>query len=443
METITYKKIAVMAFPLLFSLLMEHALGITDTIFLGHVGKVEIGASALAGVYFLAFLMIAFGFSIGAQIIIARRNGEGRQYRIGSVLVQSCYFMLALAAALFVLSKCLAPTILRSAITSDAIYDATLAYLDWRIYGFFFAFTALMFRAFFVGITKTRILTVNSLIMVLSNVVLNYGLIFGNFGLPKMGIAGAALGTSIAELISLLFFIIYTKKTVNLRKYGFTHAFTFRPRVLRRIMNLSVWTMVQYFLAVSVWFIFFISIEQMGEDALAISNVVRNVASLSYVVIGAFGATVESLVSNQIGAGAGHQIRHTCWKTIKLGYVVLIPMLLLIFLFPETVFALFMKEHSSHLIDAGIAPLYIMASASLLSMLSHTVYNCVSGTGNAKAAFFMEMATLAVYSGYLIWLVNGKASLAMCWTTEYVYYLTMFVLCFGFLQLTKWRGKQV
>ena len=76
----TYKQIWLIAYPILISLLMEQMIGMTDTAFLGRVGEVELGASAIAGVFYMVIFMVAFGFSIGAQILIARRNGE-RQYK--------------------------------------------------------------------------------------------------------------------------------------------------------------------------------------------------------------------------------------------------------------------------------------------------------------------------------------------------------------------------
>ena len=72
----TYKQIWLIAYPILISLLMEQMIGMTDTAFLGRVGEVELGASAIAGVFYMVIFMVAFGFSIGAQILIARRNGE-------------------------------------------------------------------------------------------------------------------------------------------------------------------------------------------------------------------------------------------------------------------------------------------------------------------------------------------------------------------------------
>ena len=62
----SYKQIWLIAYPILISLLMEHMINVTDTAFLGHVGEVELGASALAGVLYMAIYMLGFGFSIGS-----------------------------------------------------------------------------------------------------------------------------------------------------------------------------------------------------------------------------------------------------------------------------------------------------------------------------------------------------------------------------------------
>lgn len=75
----TYKNIWLINFPVMMSILIEQLINITDAIFLGHVGEIELGASALAGIWYLAIYMLGFGFSIGLQVVIARRNGE-QQY---------------------------------------------------------------------------------------------------------------------------------------------------------------------------------------------------------------------------------------------------------------------------------------------------------------------------------------------------------------------------
>ena len=100
----SYKQIWFIAYPILISLVMEQLIGMTDTAFMGRVGEVELGASAIAGVYYMTFYMIAFGFSLGAQIIMGRRNGEGNYAKIGPIFYKGTYFLLGVALVLFVSS---------------------------------------------------------------------------------------------------------------------------------------------------------------------------------------------------------------------------------------------------------------------------------------------------------------------------------------------------
>ena len=94
----TNKKILKITFPVLVCLLMEQLIGLTDTAYLGRVGEAELGASALAGIFYLMIFMLGFGFSIGAQILIARRNGAKEYSQIGPLFMQSTAFLLLMAS---------------------------------------------------------------------------------------------------------------------------------------------------------------------------------------------------------------------------------------------------------------------------------------------------------------------------------------------------------
>lgn len=206
----TYKDIWLIAYPILISLIMEQMIGITDTAFLGHVGEIELGASAIAGVYYLAIFMIGFGFTVGSQILIARRNGEGNYRAIGNIFYQGIYFLMLMSLVIFILSQVFSEQILGMLVSSDRIVGAATDYIRWRVYGFFFSFIGAMFRAFFVGTTQTRTLTLNSIVMVAANVIFNYTLIFGKFGFPAMGIAGAAIGSSLGRTgIRIILYKLY------------------------------------------------------------------------------------------------------------------------------------------------------------------------------------------------------------------------------------------
>lgn len=101
--------------------------------------------------------------------------------------------------------------------------------------------------------------------MVLANVMLNYVLIFGKFGFPALGIAGAAIASSISEAVSVLFFILYTWKKVDYKKYGLFEYSGIDFRMLRQILGVSIWIMIQHGIAFLGWFVFFVVMEHQGE----------------------------------------------------------------------------------------------------------------------------------------------------------------------------------
>lgn len=417
-------------------------INLTDTAFLGRVGEIELGASALAGVYYMAIYMLGFGFSVGAQILMARRNGEGKYGEIGSVFYQGILFLLLLAFCMFLVSRRFSPAILEKLIDSEQVCEATVSYINWRVYGFFFSFIAVMFRAFFVGITETRILTVNSLVMVGTNVVLNYILIFGKMGFPALGIAGAAIGSSISELVSVLFFVIYTWWRVDKRKYGFLHFQGFRWKMLGRILNISIWTMLQAFLSIATWFLFFVAVEHLGERPLAVSNLVRSLSTLLFMPVTAFATTSSSLVSNLIGAGRSGEVLPACWKIIRICFTSLIGLLVLIVLFPQLVLRIYTDDPA--LIAASVPSLLVMISGFLIAPAASILFNSISGTGNTRGAMWIEFGTLLVYILYILYIVVFlKADVAVCWTADVLYWIVLFILAWRYMEKAVRKTKTI
>lgn len=136
----TYKQIWLINFPVMMSILMEQLINITDAVFLGHVGEVELGASAIAGIYYLAVYMLGFGFSIGLQVMIARRNGEQNYKATGKTFFQGLFFLSGLAVLLCLLIHAVSPYLLKRLISSPEIYQVVIHYLDWRSFGLLFSF---------------------------------------------------------------------------------------------------------------------------------------------------------------------------------------------------------------------------------------------------------------------------------------------------------------
>lgn len=212
----TYRNIWLINFPVMMSILIEQLINITDAIFLGHVGEIELGASALAGIWYLAIYMLGFGFSLGLQVVIARRNGERNYYETGKTFFQGLLFLSVLAILLCIISKIFSPIVLGRLIASEEVYAAVIDYLDWRIWGLLFSFPFLALRSFLVGTTLTKPLNKAALAAVMVNIPCNWLLIF-HF---DMGIAGAAMASSFAELCSLAILSVHILRKMDRQAYG-------------------------------------------------------------------------------------------------------------------------------------------------------------------------------------------------------------------------------
>ena len=147
----------------------------------------------------------------------------------------------------------------------------------------------------------------------------NYFLIFT----LELGISGAAIAPSLAEMGSLIVLCLYTKAKIDKEKYGLKPVYD--GQLLIKVLNLSVWSMLHAFISVVPWFLFFVAIEHLGKTELAISNITRSVSAIFFVIANSFAVTTGSLVSNAIGARARNELFPICHKVLKLGYAVGIP----------------------------------------------------------------------------------------------------------------------
>ena len=431
----SYRHIWKVAYPILISLVMEQMIGMTDTAFMGRVGKIELGASAIGGIYYMVIFMIGFGFSLGSQIIIARRNGEGNYRETGSIFYHGVCFLLGLAGLIVILTESFSPWLMGKIVSSHNVAEAALSYVKWRLPGLFFAYVTAMFRAFYVGTTQTKTLTLNSITMVLSNILFNWVLVFGKFGLPAMGIAGAALGSTLAELVSLIFFIVYTVTRTDCRKFGLGSFGGFHLAKLKNILSVSVWTMIQSAVSVSTWFIFFLFIEHLGEMSLAVSNIIRNVSGLVWMVLMAFASTCSSLVSNIIGNGHPDAVKGLVTKILKLSYFAVAIIAGLIALFPHAVIRIY--TNIPEIIEASVPSLWVLCSAYLLTVPANIFFQAVSGTGSTRTAFLLEFSSLLIYMAYCY------VIMAVCWTAEHVYGAAMMILCGWYLLSGRWRNRVI
>ena len=440
--TYSYRNIWKVAYPILISLVMEQLIGMTDTAFLGRVGEVELGASAIAIVYYMVLFMAGFGFSIGAQIIIGRRNGEGNFRDTGKVFWNGLYFLLGIGTLLIIASELLSPLLMRFMVSSEAVYDAALDYVRWRLPGMMFAFCTAMYRAFYVGTTQTKTLTANSVVMVLSNIIFNWILIFGHCGFPALGITGAAIGSSLAELVSLIFFVLYTRIKCDRVKYAIERPAPFDWKEIRSMLPICSWTMIQHIVSIFTWLIFFLYIEHLGERPLAISNIVRGISGLLWMILAAFSSTCSTLVSNIIGAGREDKVMSLIKRILKLSYAIVLGCALLFCLFPKVVIGIY--TDIPDLIPATIPSMIVMCSSYIFTVGAMVFFQAVSGTGSTKAAFRLELTALVIYAIYCT-ITAGilKLDVAICWSAEHVYALALMIICYAYLRSNRWKNRKI
>ncbi len=436
------KNIFRITYPIFLTLIAQNVINVTDTAFLGRVGEVELGASAIAGVFYIAIFMVGFGFSQGAQILIGRRNGEENYTQIGPLFNNGLIFNFLLGALFFAFSVIGAPLLMKLLVTSDHIYHASIEYLNWRIYGFFFAFLNVMFRGLYVGITQTKILTTSAIIMAVVNVIFDYLLIFGNFGFPKMGIAGAAIASVIAEAATLIYMVVYTFLYTDLKKYGIFQLQKIDWKAIGQMLDLSIFIMFQYFISISTWFMFFIFIERMGERPLAVTNIGRSLYILLMIPGMALSTTVSTVVSNLIGADRKEEILPFINRIVGISLILVVPLMVLTYAFPE-LFARVYTDNPS-LIAACVPVIHVISIAMIFCAVSSIIFNGVSGTGNTRTAFFIEFITLFFYLSFVYYttIVNPK-SVAVVWLSEYIYWIIIGALGYWYLLKGNWRKREI
>lgn len=438
----TNKEIWRVTYPIFLGLLAQNVINVTDTAFLGRVGEVALGAAAMGGLLYICVYTIAFGFSVGSQILIARRNGEGNYRAVGPIMWQGTAFSFGMAVCLLILMYFSAAPLIRLLITSDSIYGATYEFFTWRIWGFLFAFVNVMFRGLYIGITRTKVLTMNAVVMALVNVILDYALVFGELGLPEMGVRGAALASVIAEASSLLFFLLYTYYKVDLKKYGLNRFGQFDLSMVLRILRISCFTMVQYFLAMAIWFVFFMALERLGQRQLAVANIVRSVYVVLLIPVQALSTTANTLVSNLIGAGGSSGVVTLLHKISRMSFLIMVVCVGLCVASPGSILSVYTNEEA--LLVESISALYVVCGAMLIASLANVYFNGISGTGNTQAALVLEVFVQVFYALYII--VVGmviQAPVDVCFTTEVIYYVLMLGSSLIYLKKAKWQNKKI
>ena len=438
---ITNKEIWAIALPIMLGNMAQTIINFTDTAFLGHVGVIALGASMLAGLFYFVFTTIATGFAIGIQIIVARRFGEGRLDRIGVIFEHGSIVVMILGLILFSILYFFSDASLLWLIDSPNIYEASLEYIKYRRFGIMFVCFNFLFRGLYIGIANTKVITYSTIIMAIVNIFLDYCLIFGNFGFPEMGIGGAALASFFAEVSAFIFFTAYTYFSLRKKEYGIFKLHKIESELMKRILKIATPTMIQKLFSFSVWFIFFILIEKMGETATGISSIVRSIYMILITPCFAFATTTNTVVSRIIGEGYSNEVFPTINKILKNCLLCTIPIMILVAIFPVQIAKIYTND--LNLIQLVIPSIYVICFGTIFQGIGNAYFEAVSGTGNTTAALYLEAIILVVYVAFIWAMTHLTTEVHWVWTAEILYGVLLGLFCVIYLKHARWDKKKI
>ena len=437
-----YRQILKMALPISLALLVPQINFITNNIFLGGLGEKELASAGITGVYYLIFAVIGNGLNNGLQALIARRAGQNQPKEIGKLFFHGVWVALGISSIGILITYTLAPIILRATINDETITEQVIDFLFIRIWGLPLLYLYIMRNALLVGTNQTRFLVWGTLSEAVTNIVLDYGLIYGNLGLPRVGFNGAAYASIIAEATGLLvIYIVIHGKGLH-KTFGLYKDVTMNTQITKLILIQSSPLIAQYGISIISWEYFYILIEHHGERALAISNTLRNIFGLFGIFSWAFASATNSMVSNIIGQGRQAEVLPLIRRIVSVSFTISFILFVFLVIWPEW-FLSFYGQGDDFIQDA--IPVVHVVSLALLMMSFSTVWlNAVTGSGNTKVNLLIEMITIVIYCSYVyLTLEYWKLPITWGWASEWVYWISMFSMAFYYMKSGKWKHKKI
>ena len=425
----TYKEILAISLPLVIGNIAWTSNGVFDTIFVGNLGKTELDAIGFASIFYSVLFMMGFSFTRGTQMLIARRMGELNKHEVGNILDTTIISMVSFAILFFILIKIFSHEILSFMLTNEAIIQKCDLFLGYRIWGLIPSFISFVFIAFYSGIGKTTILAVSVAVMTFFNITLNYGLVYGKFGLPVFGIGGSGLASSISETLAVLVLLGGTFYKGRFHEYFLFRFKKFDLDLLKQMSNIAVPLMLQSMVAVGAWLYLFARIEtKLGADALAISSIFRQLILFFTIPSWSLGSTANTIISNMAGqkdfSGVKDAIRRI--SIVSLGFAIL--SCVVIYAFPNFCIGIFTSKQDYALIPMAHKIVPVIFVVFILMSFSNIIYNGVISVGDIYIALGIQVGVVALYIIYFtIMFKMPFINTFWIWTSEWVYWVAILV----------------
>jgi putative MATE family efflux protein len=403
--------------PVVLEMLLQSMVGFADTAMLGWLPD---GGAALAGVSLannvhMFALTVFTAVGTGSTALVARSIGAGDDQAANKVLVQSlmCGGLLAIAV---MLAGVLYPNhALRLMGAQDEAREHGAAYL--RIVSWasvpLFAMPLLTGCLRGAGDTRTP-MYINGGMNVL-NVTLNYLLIYGNFGFPELGVAGAALATSISRAVgALIMFVLLVAGRLRL-SLGRVRDVSVDIPLIRRIMNIGIPAAAEIGLMRGAQLLFARLVATLGTTAVAAHTVALNCESISFMPGFGIGMAGAAMVAQSVGAGRFKLAERFGRESLKIAVLSMSALGVVLFTVPGALSRLFIKD--PEVVELSAVCLRIVAISQPALATTMTMSNILRTVGDTRRMLFITVAgfwLIRVPVGYALVMFTGLG-LAGAW----------------------------
>lgn len=436
------KQILRIALPISASIIVPQINFITNNIFLGGLGQLELGIAGITGVYYLLFAVIGNGLNNGLQALISRRAGENKTDEIGVLFWHGVRIAIVIALIGILITWFVAPTVLGWSLHDAGGIKIAISFLTIRIMGLPFLYIYQMRNALLVGTNQSNYLILGTATEAIVNIVLDYGFIYGKLGLPKLGFNGAAYASIIAEIAGLIAVFLVIKLIGISKQLHLFKKVAYQKKYTQLILVQSYPLILQHAISIMSWEYFYILIEHHGARDLAVSNTMRNLFGFFGCFTWAFAATTNTMVSNVIGQGKQNEVLPLIYRILKWSVGFAVCVFIILNISPRLFLGIY--GQGEEFIVAAIPVMRIVSVAMVMMSVAVVWVNAVTGTGNSKMNLYTEITTIIFYIIY-IYIVLEKLQLPITWgwASEWLYWSIMLIPSFWYIQSNRWKHFKI
>ncbi len=364
-----------------------------DTAMCGRLPQAEDALTALGFATQVIFLLMVamIGLTVGTVAQVARAFGARQYDRVNHILHQSSMYTILLSVALAVLGNLLAPVVLQALGASERTLPLALDYLRPLLTGTVFNYLVVLYGAVLRGVGNTRMAFVVALVINVLNVIFNYGLILGNYGLPSLGVQGAAFGTLMAQAIGMIFFVgLLWRGVIPNLKLRLT------PSKLDRELGLSlvrIGTPAAFDMVIlNAAFMAIVGmLGRIEEVAVAAHGVGLRIQALAFVPGMSVSQATGALVGQSLGAGNIERTRRIVRASIILSTAIMSTLAAIIILAASPIVSIFDVAPDTRLHELAVVWMRVLGYGMPLVGVYIAFVGMLQGAGETRTSLSINV----------------------------------------------------